>query len=810
METKLMTDQNTHCYHCGNPCADTPITSDDKKFCCAGCQTVWEILNSNDLSDYYSLENRAGIRPNTPNIQDKYVYLDNPEIASKLLNFRENGISVVTFFMPQIHCSSCIWLLENLYKLSKNIVSSRVNFFKKEVKITFQSDTFSLRNLVELLVTIGYEPRITLEDMEGAKNKHKKSDNQLITKLGVTGFCFGNIMLLSFPEYLSIADLATEYKTIFGFLNIALSLPVIFFGATDYLNSAYKTLRSQQVNIDVPISLGIMTLFLVSIFDILTESGAGYMDSLAGLLFFLLIGRFFQSKTYQTLSFDRDYKSYFPISVTRVRDGNEEAIPVKSVEVGDRLLIRNQELIPVDAVLMSGAGQIDYSFVTGESDLIDKTAGDNLFAGGRQMGQRLEIEVIKPFSQGYLTSLWNDAAFKNEDKNQLTTLVDKMSKYFTLAVILIAILSLAAHLLLATGVGIKAFTSVLIIACPCALALATPFTFSSVLRVAGLNKLFLKNTEVVERMSKIDTLIFDKTGTLTQADKASVFYEGKCLDEAEKQMLKTLVGNSTHTLSRQIYESDYLKNIPKNHLQVSDFEEYTGRGVSAKVNKRLIEIGKLSFIAPGHGEPQSKRGANVFISIDGEYRGKFILKNHYRTGIRDVIEKLRQAFDLYVLSGDNEKEKPFLTTIFGDSSKLIFNCSPHDKPAFARKLKSQGKNVMMIGDGLNDAGSLRESNVGIALTDDITAFVPAGDGILHGSKLTDIEKFIRLSKAAVRIIRLGFVVSLSYNIIGLSFAVQGNLSPVISAILMPLSSISIIIFTTTAVVIASKMIGLKV
>lgn len=809
MDTETMTEQQ-YCYHCGNPCPDDSIKTEEKQFCCTGCKTVWEILNSNDLADYYSLENKPGIRPDVPDIQDKFAYLDNAEIATKLIQFKENGISVVTFFVPQIHCSSCIWLLENLYKLSEYVVGSRVNFFKKEVKITFHSDQLSLRNLVELLVTIGYEPRITLEDYENTNKRKSKTDKKLIKKLGITGFCFGNMMLFSFPEYLSFMGLASEYKVVFGYLNLLLSLPIVFYGATDYLNSAYKILRSQRVNIDVPISLGIVTLFLVSVVDIFSRTGAGYLDSLGGLIFFLLIGRFFQSKTYETLSFDRDYKSYFPISVTRIRKDYEEAIPVKSVEVGDRIVIRNQELIPVDAILINGTGQIDYSFVTGESDIIDKQSGDNLFAGGRQMGQRIEIEVIKPFSQGYLTSLWNDAAFNPENQTQLTTLVDKISKYFTLAIIVIAALSLVGHLLLDTGLAIKAFTSVLIIACPCALALATPFTFSSVLRIAGLNKLFLKNTDVVERMASIDTLIFDKTGTLTQTDKTTIIYEGKALDETEKHLLKTLVSNSTHTLSRQLYHSDYLKNIPEKKIQVSDFEEFTGRGVTAKINGRLIEIGKLSFIAPGHGEPQSTQGSNVFVSIDGEYRGKFILKNNYRKGIRETIENLRQQFDLYVLSGDNEKEKPFLSKVFGDASKLVFNCSPHDKPIFTRKLKDEGKKVMMIGDGLNDAGSLQESNVGIALTDDITAFTPAGDGILHGSKLTDIERFIKLSKGAVRTIRAGFVVSLFYNIIGLSFAVQGLLSPVISAILMPLSSISIILFTTTSIALIAKSIGLKI
>ncbi|MBT8321607.1 MAG: heavy metal translocating P-type ATPase metal-binding domain-containing protein, partial [Eudoraea sp.] len=343
------------CYHCGDPCGNTKIVFDSKTFCCNGCKTVYEIFSDHDLSYYYDLQQAAGSSPSE--IEGKYDFLDTPAIAEKLIEFQDGQMAIINLFIPNIHCSSCIWVLENLNKLNPQVLNSRVNFPKKTIRITYNRDSLTLKELVILLSRIGYEPYLSLEDL-GKPTKTK--DRSLIYKLGVAGFAFGNVMFLSFPEYFDIKDAQatdfwlTEYKTFFRWLMFTFALPVVFYAGQDYLISAYKGLRARMLNIDVPIALGIIALFTRSTVDILFDYGSGFFDSLTGLIFFLLLGKFFQQKTYAFLSFERDYKSYFPIAVTRLLSGGrEESAQVYQIEKGDRLLIRNQELIPVDGILIS-------------------------------------------------------------------------------------------------------------------------------------------------------------------------------------------------------------------------------------------------------------------------------------------------------------------------------------------------------------------------------------------------------------------------------------------------------------------------
>ena len=424
----------TVCYHCGNICDDLEITVGDKSFCCNGCKTVFEIFSENEMTCYYDFQNNPGAIPKE--IQGKFDYLSNESIISKLLDFDDGDCQIISLYIPHIHCSSCIWVLENLHKLKSEVVASQVDFPKKTVRITYNSQQITLKNLVVLLSSIGYEPYISLEDSEGRK---KPVDRSLIYKLGIAGFAFGNIMFLSFPEYFEVSEFwLDQYKFTFRWLMFLFSLPVVFYAANDYFISAIKGIRSRLLNIDIPIALGISVLFLRSTVEIIFDLGTGFFDSLSGLVFFLLLGKFFQQKTYNFLSFERDYKSYFPIAVTRLLQQNEENIEIYDVVKGDRLLIRNEELIPVDGILISDSTEIDYSFVTGESKPITKKSGDKIFAGGKQMKGAIEMEVLTTVSQSYLTQLWSNDLFTKGKTSSFTSLTDKISKHFTIIILSIA------------------------------------------------------------------------------------------------------------------------------------------------------------------------------------------------------------------------------------------------------------------------------------------------------------------------------------------------------------------------------------
>jgi Cu+-exporting ATPase len=777
-----------NCFHCGlDVIKADEILFDSKNFCCNGCKTVYEIFSINDLTCYYDFEKSPGATP--LDSSDKYDYLENESIVSKLLEFQEEAIAIVSLSIPHIHCSSCIWILENLQRLQKGISASQVNFAEKKIRITYNPQVVSLSKVVYLLSSIGYEPYISLENYESGK---KNIDRSLTYKLGVAFFCFGNIMLLSFPEYFEVQEYWLDtYKPFFRWLIFALSLPAFLYSASDYFVSAYKSSSANMLNIDIPIALGIIVMFVRSTVDIIFDYGSGFFDSLTGLIFFMLLGKMFQIKTYSFLSFERDFRSYFPIAITRINnDASVESVPVYDIEKGDRLLIRNQELIPVDGILISEKAAVDYSFVTGEAVPISKYSGDKVFAGGKQIGKGIEMEVLHSVSQSYLTQLWSNDVFQKSVEQKYKSITDTISRYFTPVLLLIAFAAFGYWIFIDTNTAFNVFTAILIVACPCALALTAPFTMGNILRIVGKQKFYLKNALVIEQLAKVDTIVFDKTGTITTTKKAKISYVGKSLTNQELINIKTTLQPSNHPLSRMLY--DFLPELKS--VAVTDFEEITGKGIRATVQDMQIVIGSAVFARSPKNN--SVLQTTIHVSINSEYYGKYVFKNQYREGVAHLFKSLEETYQLKVLSGDNEGEKSSLEMLLPVGTELIFNQKPEEKLEFIRQLQEQGRNVMMVGDGLNDAGALAQSNVGISISENVNVFSPACDGILEATEFQKLHYFLKLSKKAMTTIKMSFGLSLLYNLIGLSFAITGNLEPLVAAIIMPLSTITIVSFVT--------------
>ena len=786
----MTVSEDNKCIHCGEDCGKYPVIWEGKKFCCHGCKTVYQLLNQNKLFKYYEIEDAPGVKVDRQAVGNKYAFLDLEDVKDKILDFSQGNISKVTLFIPAIHCSSCIWLLENMHQLHKGVKSSLVNFTKKEVSVTFNHDEVSLRHLVELLASIHYIPQINLDKVEG--QDRKASNKSLLIKVGIAGFAFGNIMLLSMPEYLSIGeDIGKEFRDFFGYISIILSLPVLFYSSSEYWLSAFKNLRMKMINIDMPITLGILALFTQSFYEIVSGTGAGYLDSFAGFIFFLLIGKWYQNKTYQALAFDRDYKSYFPVAVSRLTEEGELSTPLKNLHVGDRILVRNQELIPTDGVILKGHGSIDYSFVTGESVPIGKSEGDVVFAGGKQIGAALEIEIKKDVSQSQLTQLWNQHINRDKRESNIKSIIDRLSKNFTWAVLILSTLTAVFWYIVDPSVALMAFTSVLIVACPCAIALSLPFTFGTAMRIFGHMGFYLKNTDVVERLNKIDTIVFDKTGTITYTRSKNVnLIEGNLTDE-EMIAIRSIARQSAHPLSQAVFE--YLNEVDL--AEVEDFMEIPSAGVKGIVNGKTIRLGSREFIIKEKDEDEAF-ASEVFVSIDHRFLARFSVQNKYRNGIERVVNSLTKDYDLHLISGDNNAEQSYMDELFGKKSSILFNQSPTKKLEYITELKKNGKHVLMIGDGLNDAGALNKSDVGISIADDIYQFSPACDAILEAKQFARLVDFIHFSNTALKVVKASFGLSIIYNIVGLGFAVQGLLSPIIAAIMMPLSSVSVVAFVT--------------
>ncbi len=783
------------CHHCGLNCDSFEYFFEEKSFCCNGCRSVYQLLRSHDLENYYTYQKTPGQTPKSAS----FDYLDSIEVKEKLIEFSSKNIQIITLTIPSIHCSSCIWILEHLHRLNSGIKKVVVNFNKKNIRIHFNELEISLKHLAELLNKIGYPPHISLENLE---QKKEFKSNGLIYKIAVSGFAFGNIMFLSFPEYFQDHGVwIDQYKSLFRWLSLALSIPVVFYSAQDYFIKALKSIHAKYLTIDVPIALGISILFLRSTVDVILNTGSGFFDSLAGLVFFLLIGVYYQQKTYAFLSFDRDYKSYFPISVTKINDNyKEQQVSVNSIKRGDMLLIRHGELIAVDCTLKKGKAVVDYSFVTGESTEIIKKSGDQLFAGGKQRGGAIEVIALKTIKQSYLTQLWEHQIFqKPKFKSSISKLTNSVSQYFTITIISIALMAFIFWMFYDSSQALNVFTAVLIIACPCALALSAPFTYGHSLRILGQHKFYIKNAETIEKIVHIDTIIFDKTGTLTHSKEAEIEYVGETLSSEEKNILKSTLRNSSHPHSRALY--DMLKS--QSIYSLDHFEEVLGSGIMGTYKNQHIKVGSAEFI--DNKERNKTLQTSVHISANNNYKGQFKFFNKYRANITSLFKALHRSYNLIVLTGDNDSEREHLKKLLPSKTTLFFNQKPIDKLEYVKHHQNQGSKILMIGDGLNDAGALAQSDVGISLSEDINSFSPACDGILHASRLEKFAYYLRFCKQANSILKFSYFISIIYNVIGLYFAITGQLEPIVAAILMPLSSISIVVFTS----ITTNYIGRK-
>ncbi|MEM8899097.1 MAG: heavy metal translocating P-type ATPase [Bacteroidota bacterium] len=743
-------------------------------------------MNAHDLCTYYELEEQPGLQLKIPASLEKYTYLDSPEILDYLADFVSEKEVRIQFHIPQIHCASCIWLLENLYKLGPGINFSRVQFLRKELSISYDPSLIQLKELVGLLASIGYEPAINL----GNQSTTPKHNKELLYRLGLAGFCAGNIMLLSFPEYLGLTAFeGGEFSRFFPWLNLLFGLPVLLYSAYPFFRSAIQGLQHKKLTIDVPIVMGILALFGRSAFEIISQTGAGYMDSLGGLVFLLLIGRWFQQRTYDSISFDRDYKSFFPLGASVLKENQIETVPIHKLEEKDVLLIPHEGIIPGDGMLLSPNAYIDYSFVNGEAAPVSIEKGEKVFAGGKQTGASIKIRLIKKPSQSYLTQLWNHDSFQKEKEDSLGELANKYGEYFTLAIITISLVAGAVWLWLDPSRAAHVFTSVLIVACPCALALASPIILGNAMRIMSMAGVYVKDGRVIEEMAKVDHIVFDKTGTITYAHLQQVSWEGDELSEADISSVYSLVQHSTHPISASI--KHFLENKqPKIH-EVTDFESVKGKGLAARIHGEEVRIGNAEFV--NLNREQALLQPHAFVSIDHHIKGYFILGNAYREGLKEVILDLGN-YSHSLISGDHQGEKGRLRTLFGEETPLLFQQSPEEKLLYIQKLQQEGNKALMIGDGLNDAGALKIADVGMAISDNNLHFSPACDVILEGKEFRELAAWMKFAKGSISLVKIAFVISICYNLLGLSIAVQGLLSPLIAAILMPVSSLSIVGF----------------
>lgn len=772
------------CHHCGSEASGYPISDNGLQFCCRGCETVYHILKDNNLCAYYQFDANPGIKKGQISLpsDDELMVL-----ASEFTTYRDAQRQQCTFEIPQMHCASCVWLLEKLPSVLEGVYSARVDFVKKKLDVAFNPERTGFPAVVRLLDSLGYTPALVPD----AQTNTRKDEGKTILKLAVAGFAFGNIMLFSFPEYLGLSE--ASFQKLFSWLNVGLSIPVLFFAAGHYFTKSARALKARELSVDVPLVIGLTALWLRSIYEVATGIGPGYFDSLSGLVFFLLIGTWLQERTWEAIRFDRSAERFFPLSALVVKDGKTQAVRVFDLVPGDRVQVRNGTIIPGDGILMSHSALIDYSYVTGESAPVYKVAGELLYAGGRSVQGMLELEVVRPFTESRLQQMWSNASQNGRPVSRIGRFAQRVSIWFTLGTLALAAGAFLTWWPVDLGKALFAATAVLMVACPCALVIATPFAYSNATRILGKNGFYLRNPEVVETLSGIDHLVFDKTGTLTDPKEAELEWTSAVPDAALKSLIFTAATASTHPVNRVLAEA--CAGVAT--LKPDFYEEQSGRGLRMQYGGHELRIGRESWALPNGSNPGEHLhdGAETYITLDGKPVATFITHHRLRNGVARMLQQLHERYTMRLLSGDSQKDAAYIEAqIPGVFQQMQFRQDPSMKVAALQELESRGATVLMLGDGLNDAGALKAGHAGIVLAQDMTQFTPASSGILLHDALEKLNVFMRFARNTARAGRESFYLSLGYNAFGLYFAATAQLSPLIAAVLMPVSSISVALF----------------
>jgi len=774
----------SYCSHCKDELIPSNIIENERGdlFCCHGCLGVYNLVHELGIEEFYQLDDNAGLSLRNHQSKD-YQFLQN-EVMLTRLSHRKKGDHILEYrlFLPAIHCAACVLLLENLPRMLKSgILDAKVHYPRKELILTIDDREVSLHEILPFLDSMGYQ--VSLETI--TQQSTTEQSNTLLN-LAIAGFCFGNCMLFSFPEYLTI-ELSSSFERVFRILSLVLATASTLLVSRHYFVSAWRSIQAKILSLHIPVSIGILALYFESVRQVGLNVGQGYSDSLTGFLFFLHIGKYLQEQSLQHLSFDKELKSYFPLSALKVEGNTKVPTPVEDLQTQDRVYLRMGELISFDGVLLSEQAEIDYSFFTGESEAVQVNKGGFAQAGGRIISSSALFEVKLPISKSKIQKFWESL----DDQNQSTVIdfqtsawTNRIASVYTPTVLLAAVLNCAYWLSLGKlAVGLETTVAVLIIACPCAISLSLPFTGAAVLSLLRSRGLYLKSVQVLEKVYEIRGLILDKTGTLSESIREMIFAEEKPDDEDLLGAIRTLALHSTHPISKTVAH-----NLSSSPLQeVLDVEELVGNGLSGTYLGKRLFLGKRDKLSGDKNKTVIEYDSVVYPL---EFREK------QRRGLSSFLSGLSKDYPLVLLSGDHGVANPSLEQLIKDHFvEAIFELSPQEKAQKVSEIEKHSGYQLMIGDGLNDAGAMCNATLALSVVEDQASFHPSCDMILEGKYLEDFTRQWQILKGSRYILLVCLLFATFYNIIGLSLAVSANLTPLACAILMPLSSLTILAIT---------------
>jgi len=787
---------NAACSHCGLPVPSARRDPDRAtQFCCDGCSAVYSVLNSSGLEAYYQKQNAAERRAAPAPSRLGFEELDQPSFAEQHCRNLGRGLSSVDLYLEGIHCSACVWLVERLSRVAPAVVEARFDMTRSVLHVTWELSRAPLSAVARALDSLGYRPHPAGASTMAAEQR--RGDRAILLRVGLSGAAAGNVMLMAWALYSgAFGGMTAEYVSMFRWGSLLITTPTVFGAGSVFFRGGLAALRTRTPHMDLPVSIGILAGYIGSVANTLTATGDVYFDSLCTLTFLLLVGRYLQRTHHRRSTRASELLNALAPATARLVEGEvTRLVPASDVSPGCLVEIGIDERIPVDGRVVTGSSAIDASLLTGESQPQEVTVGDRVHSGTVNCVAPIRVRVESVGADSRLGRLVHAVESTQRERAPVVRLADRVAGYFVLVILATAALTFLFWLRIDARHALDHTVALLVVTCPCALGMATPLAVSSALRRAAQVGILFKGGEFIEELARPGRFVFDKTGTLTEGRLDLVAWDG---DLEARALLRSAEEHSSHPIGRAIQRA-----LPKSDLVCRTVRELPG-GLSAEVSERQLWAGSIACVAADVQVPRwasvlvAEHAANgrtpVVVVVDGRVAAIAAFADVIRADARSSLERLRAlGFELEVLSGDHPQVVQNLSNQLGlPFVRACGGASPEMKLERIRSLRASGQRIFMVGDGVNDAAAMSAANVGIAVHGGAEVCLAAADVFTTRPGLTTVVLAALGARRSVRAIRFGVALSLAYNLVGIALAISGHLSPLVAAILMPLSSITVV------------------
>lgn len=770
-----------HCFHCDQPALArfcSTLGNKERFFCCAGCQAVAEMIFAQGLESYYQHRSVSARQFDVipPQLNDELF-------QSHIQTDASGKTQSVTLFIEELTCPACSWLIERRLRQDKNVRTVSTNLSARRTFIEWNADSTTLAELLQRLHSIGYHASPYTQN--SVENALENENLTLLKRMTVAAFGMMQAMMYTFGLYFGlITDLSSHDANWLRWAGLFCTLPVVLYSALPFYKNAWRALRLKSVNMDVPVSLGILAAFVVSSMNTWQSRGTVYFDSIAMFAFLLLTSRYIETRLRDAANKASTLQQrLLPTQVNCYRENQWQLVALKSVHTGEIIRVTSGEIIAIDGEIIAGQGSVDERIVSGESMPVFKTSGSNVLAGCMVQGGTLDIRVSAEGKQTYLARLsqLHDQALAERPTWQL--LADRIAHYFVLAVLVIASGSYFYWRAIDEARAFDVLLAVLVVTCPCALSLALPTAWAAATKRLLQQGFLIRRAQTLAALTRVDTVIIDKTGTLTtgQFDIENVQLHSDVSKEKCLQIAAALEQHSRHPIAKAF--------TPFNHAAViaNQVSEKSGVGLEGYIDGRYYFIGrregldKSCIVEHDH--------AQFYLADNERLLASFTLRDQLRVESLRFVQQLR-ALDLSIIiaSGDREFNVASCAKQL-DITRFHARLMPEQKLAVVRSLQQQGHVVLMIGDGINDTPVLAGADASIAVGDGVDFARRAADAVLINPSLLIIINALKLSHQTRRIIRQNIVWAVLYNLLALPSAITGVVSPWEAALGMSLSSL---------------------